>query len=59
VLAPTNIVQRNDHKDAIAYGLGVTEHDPDGRAAEEIRLLWQWIKRKLEGKPHGETSAVA
>jgi hypothetical protein len=37
----------------------VTKHDPDGKAAEEIRQLWQWIKRKLEGKPHGEASAVA
>jgi chromosome partitioning protein len=59
VLAPANIVQRNDHQDAIAYGLGVTEHDPHGKAAEEIRQLWQWIKRKMEGKLHGEASSVA
>jgi chromosome partitioning protein len=59
VLAPTNIVQRNDHQDAIAYGLGVTEHDPQGKAAEEVRRFWQYIKRRMEGQLHGEASAVA
>ncbi len=40
-------------------GAGVTEHDPDGKAAEEVRQLWQWIKKKMEGKVHGEAAAVA
>ncbi len=59
VLAQPSICQRADHQDAIALGAGVTEHDPDGKAAEEVRQLWQWIKKKMEGTVHGETSAVA
>ena len=61
VLASVPIVQRTDHQDAIAFGNGVTEHDTKGKAAGEIRHLWQWIKKRLEeGKLHGEaTTAVA
>ena len=59
VLAMPFIVQRADHVDAIAFGIGVTEHDTHGKAADEIRQLWTWIKRKMEGKAHGQTSAVA
>lgn len=59
VLALPFIVQRADHMDAIAFGLGATEFDPNGKAADEIRQLWTWIKRRMEGKAHGEKSAVA
>jgi chromosome partitioning protein len=47
MLAQPFIAQRIDHMDAIAFGLGVTEHDPASKAAEEIRALWTWIKKKL------------
>jgi len=46
-LALPYIVQRNDHQDALGVGLGVTEYDPHGRAAEEIRSLWRWGWTKL------------
>lgn len=59
VLALPFVVQRTDHMDAIALGLGATEHDPHGKAADEVRQLWTWIKRKLEGKTHGEAKSVA
>ena len=63
VLAQPFIAQRADHMDAIALGLGVSEYDPHGKAADEVRQLWTWIKRKMEGKTHGQqpqkTSAVA
>lgn len=58
VLASPPIVQRSDHQDAIAFGLGVTEHDPHGKGADEIRQLWAWINRKLE-KANGQTASVA
>jgi chromosome partitioning protein len=51
------ICQRVDHLDSMIAGLGVTEHSPQGRAAEEIKALWQWIKDRLEGA-HGQ-AAVA
>ena len=49
VLAEPPISQRNDHQDAIGAGQGVTEFNPRGKAAEEIRALWGWIKTKLKG----------
>jgi chromosome partitioning protein len=33
---------------AIATGLSVTEFDTEGRAAGEIRALWEWIKERLK-----------
>ena len=50
VLSNTNIVMRNDHQDAIGAGYGVTEFEPDGKAAEEIRQLWTYIEKKLGAK---------
>jgi chromosome partitioning protein len=38
---------RNDHQDALSAGLAVTELTPEGKSAEEIRGLWQWIETKL------------
>lgn len=49
VLAEPPIAQRNDHQDAIGSGQGVTEFNPNGKAAEEIRALWRWIKNRMKG----------
>jgi chromosome partitioning protein len=49
LLAEPPIAQRNDHQDAIGSGLGVTEFNPSGKAAEEIRALWAWVQRKMKG----------
>jgi len=46
-LALPYIVQRNDHQDALGAGLGVTEFDSHGKAAEEIRGLWRWVWKTL------------
>jgi chromosome partitioning protein len=55
VLALPYIVQRNDHQDALGAGLGVTEYDSRGQAAEEVRGLWRWIWQSLtmESFEHG------
>src|ERR1700722_9175971 len=50
LIAEPPIVSRADHQDAMAAGMGVTEFNGTGAAATEIRLLWQWIDEKLEGK---------
>ncbi|TPK79024.1 ParA family protein [Mesorhizobium sp. B2-4-13] len=50
VLAEPPIAQRNDHQDALGAGQGVTEFNPGGKAAEEIRSLWGWIATKLKQK---------
>jgi chromosome partitioning protein len=48
VLAQPFIMQRADHVDAIPLGLGVTERDPKGKAADEVRTLWTWTKKALK-----------
>jgi chromosome partitioning protein len=49
-LASPLIIQRTDHQDAIAAGLGVTEFAPAGKGADEIRALWQCISDTLTPK---------
>lgn len=49
VLAEPPIAQRNDYQDALGAGQGVTEFNPSGKAAEEIKTLWRWLKNKLKG----------
>lgn len=48
VLPDVNIVARTDHQDAIGIGLGVTELNPKGQAAQEIRRLWSWLERRTQ-----------
>jgi chromosome partitioning protein len=46
LLAEPPICARADFQDAFAAGHGVTEYAPNGKAADEIRALWKWIKRR-------------
>lgn len=46
VLPDVNIVARTDHQDAIGLGQGVTEFNPTGQAAKEVRQLWAWIEKR-------------
>jgi chromosome partitioning protein len=48
-LAEPAFVTRADHVDAVGLGQGVTERDPDGKAAQEIRQLYVWIEKRLVG----------
>jgi chromosome partitioning protein len=56
VLAEPMIAARIDYQDAIAAGLGVTEHAEGGRAALEIMALWHWIETRV-GHPEHEMPA--
>jgi len=47
VLVEPMLSARIDFQDAIAAGLGVTEHAPQGRAAQEIEMLWNWVRNQL------------
>jgi chromosome partitioning protein len=59
VLAIPYIVQRNDHQDALGVGLGVTEYDSHGKAADEIRALWRWVWASLTKETfHHEPTAI-
>src|SRR5215216_4536912 len=46
-VAGVTLALRADHLDALAQGLGVTERDPRGKAAGEVRDLLQWLMLKL------------
>lgn len=47
MVAPVAIVSRTTHQDAYGAGLGVTEFEPEGKAADEIRELWAWLDSRL------------
>jgi chromosome partitioning protein len=47
-LAPVEITDRRAFARAVAAGRAVTEFDPAGKAALEIRLLWKWIKEQIK-----------
>jgi chromosome partitioning protein len=47
-VCPVTIVTRNAYQDAQGVGLGVSEFESKGKAAEETKLLWKWIQRKIK-----------
>jgi chromosome partitioning protein len=53
------VAVRTDHVDALAQGLGVTERDPNGKAAAEIRDLVEWLLTRLEGMTDGKEDLIA
>lgn len=51
MVCPVHIVSRSSYQDAFAAGLGATEHDPGGKAAEEVKALWVWLSSRLKKVP--------
>jgi chromosome partitioning protein len=47
LVAPVRTVLRTTYQDSLAGGLGPTEFDSEGKAAEEVRALWLWIEKKV------------
>ncbi len=47
-VAPCRIGARVAFQHSITRGLGVLEHEPDGKAAAEVRALWGWARARLE-----------
>lgn len=47
-VAPVTIGHRQAYVRAMASGQAVTEFDPSGMAAEEMRQLWQWIQGNFQ-----------
>lgn len=54
VVCPYSIVLRNAYQDAQSMGLGVTEFEPDGRAANDISESWQWVVSKIKKVNYGK-----
>lgn len=53
ILAEPMLSARMDFQDAIATGLGVSEYAHDGRAAQEIAMLWSWSHGQMAGGRNG------
>jgi chromosome partitioning protein len=47
-IAPVEIIDRRAFARAVATGRAVTEFESDGKAANEIRQLWAWLKEKMQ-----------
>jgi chromosome partitioning protein len=58
-VASVHLVSRHSYQDAQGAGLGVTEYDPDGKAADEVRQLWAWLLRKLKKLADAKKTHVA
>jgi len=58
VLALPFIALRNDHIDALAAGLAVSEFAPNRKATAEIRDLWNWSKHSLTSDVADRSSLV-
>lgn len=58
-VAPIGLVSRTAFQDAHGAGLGITEYEPDGKGAQEVRELWRWLARKLEKLSHEPQAHVA
>lgn len=48
---PGQISQRAAFAHALIDGRAVTEFDPHGKAAQEVRGLWAWLSNELERAP--------
>ncbi|MBF0476408.1 MAG: AAA family ATPase, partial [Deltaproteobacteria bacterium] len=46
-VAPVEIIDRRAFARAIATGRAVTEFESNGKAASEIRSLWDWLKEQI------------
>lgn len=58
-VCPTPVVLRNAYQDAQSMGLGVTEYEPEGRAASEIKESWQWIVSRIKKVNYGKEKTDA
>jgi chromosome partitioning protein len=58
-VAPVEITDRRAFARAVATGRAVTEFDSHGKAAEEIRALWHWLKKEMNyGSEANRTGGV-
>lgn len=58
-VVPVAIASRMDHQYAYALGQGVTEYDPEGKAAAEVVELWDWCRKKIGKTAHEQTKRRA
>lgn len=54
IVSPTPVVLRNAYQDAQSMGLGVTEYELEGRAANEVLECWKWIVSRIKKVNYGK-----
>lgn len=59
IVSPVRIVSRAVYQDAHGAGLGVMEFEPQGKAALEVKELWNWIEKKMEKIAYDQETHVA
>ena len=47
-IAPIEIIDRRAFARAVATGRAVTEFESNGKAADEIRILWNWLRGQMQ-----------
>ncbi len=47
-VCPSDITDRRAFSRAVATGRAVTEFEADGKAAQEIRVFWKWLKEQTQ-----------
>lgn len=47
-IAPIQLMNRVAFGHCLNSGEGVQEYEPQGKAANEVRLLWQWLSKRVE-----------
>jgi len=57
-VAPVEVTDRHAFARAVATNRAVTEFDSEGKAAEEIRSLWNWIKEEMHGTKTNRIGSV-
>jgi chromosome partitioning protein len=57
-VAPVEVTDRRAFARAVATGRAVTEFDSEGKAADEIRSLWKWIREQMYGAKANRTGGV-
>jgi chromosome partitioning protein len=58
-VAPIHLVSRHGYQDAQGRGLAVTEYEPEGKAADEIRRFWTWLLIKINKLTDAQETHVA
>ena len=53
------VLARVDYQEAARRGWGVSEYNPGGAAADEMRALWGSLKKRLKAKPAKPVSKAA
>jgi len=48
IVVDAHLAYRVAYQDAVAMGLGVVEYEPEGPAAQEVRVATDWILKRLE-----------